>query len=78
MKKAGHSQAISQQGHYAGAVSRLAAFVIDQAVATTAYSLGTAVIAWTIGLVTNQEVDVQLTVLERAGHGRIAPCSRSP
>lgn len=61
MRKAGHRQAISQQGHYAGAVSRLAAFVVDQSAATTAYSLGTAVVAWCIGLVTNQEIDVSVT-----------------
>jgi uncharacterized RDD family membrane protein YckC len=61
VRKAGHRQAISQQGHYAGAVSRLAAFVVDQSAATTAYSLGTAVVAWCIGLVTNQEIDVSVT-----------------
>jgi uncharacterized RDD family membrane protein YckC len=61
VKQAGHRQAISQQGHYAGAVSRLAAFVVDQSIATTAYSIGTAVVAWCIALVTNQEIDVSIT-----------------
>ena len=70
MRRAGHEQAISQQGHYAGAVSRLAAFVIDQTVATTAYSIGTAVIAWTISLVTSQEIDLTLTgLLSVLGYG---------
>ncbi|MCP4437263.1 MAG: RDD family protein [Actinomycetia bacterium] len=61
MKRAGHGQAISQQGHYAGAVSRLAAFVLDQTVATAAFSLGTAAVAWSVSLVTNHEFDVELT-----------------
>ena len=61
MKRAGHGEAISQQGHYAGAVSRLAAFVLDQSVATLAFSVGTAVVAWTISLVTSDQLDVEMT-----------------
>lgn len=61
MKQAGHRQAISQQGHYAGGVSRMSAFVVDQAVATTTYSLGTAVVVWCVSLVTKHEIDVTVT-----------------
>jgi uncharacterized RDD family membrane protein YckC len=52
MRQAGHAEAVSQQGHYAGAVSRLAAFALDQAAATLAFSVGTAVAIWCIQLVT--------------------------
>jgi uncharacterized RDD family membrane protein YckC len=52
MRQTGHAEAVSQQGHYAGAVSRLAAFALDQAAATLAFSVGTAVAIWCIQLVT--------------------------
>ena len=52
MRRAGHAEAVSQQGHYAGAVSRLAAFALDQSAATVAFSVGTAVAIWCIQLVT--------------------------
>lgn len=60
-REAGHTEAISQQGHYAGAVTRLAAFVVDQSAATFAFSVGTAVVAWTISLVTGGDLDVEIT-----------------
>jgi len=48
--------AVSQQGHYAGAATRLAAFAIDQTVLTTAFALGSALLAWVIAVVTADEV----------------------
>lgn len=51
--------AVTQQGHYAGAVTRLAAFAIDQSVATAAFALATAVISWALHLVTAGEVDLE-------------------
>jgi uncharacterized RDD family membrane protein YckC len=53
-----HDAAITLQGHYAGAVTRLAAFAIDQTVATTAFSVATAVLAWTVSLVTSSDVKI--------------------
>jgi uncharacterized RDD family membrane protein YckC len=48
--------ALSQQGHYAGAVTRLAAFAVDQTVASTVFAVATAVLAWAVSLVTNGEL----------------------
>jgi uncharacterized RDD family membrane protein YckC len=48
--------AVNQQGHYAGAVTRLAAFAIDQTVATAAFAIATAVVSWALQLVTAGEV----------------------
>lgn len=48
--------ALSQQGHYAGAVTRLAAFVIDQTAVTGVFAVATAALAWVLALVTAQEV----------------------
>jgi uncharacterized RDD family membrane protein YckC len=50
------STAVSQQGHYAGAVTRLAAFALDQTVATTAFAVAAAVLAWILDLVTDGAV----------------------
>lgn len=51
------SFAVTQQGHYAGAVTRLAAFAIDQAVATAVFAVAVAVVRWAIELVTAGEVE---------------------
>jgi uncharacterized RDD family membrane protein YckC len=48
--------AVSLQGHYAGAVTRLAAFALDQAVATTVFAASTALLAWAWRLVTAEEI----------------------
>ncbi len=48
--------AVSLQGHYAGAVTRLAAFAVDQAVATSAFALGSAIVAWVLQLATGGEL----------------------
>jgi uncharacterized RDD family membrane protein YckC len=65
------TEAISLQGHYAGAATRLAAFAADQAIATGVFALVTAVLAWAIALVTAEEVTVRpapwLTAIAFAG-----------
>lgn len=43
--------AVSQQGNYAGAVTRLAAFVLDQAIVTTVYAFGVAALLWVLNLI---------------------------
>lgn len=48
--------AVNQQGHYAGAVTRLAAFAVDQSVATAAFAVTTAVVTWVLHLVTAGEL----------------------
>jgi uncharacterized RDD family membrane protein YckC len=48
--------ALSQQGYYAGAVTRLVAFIIDQATVAGEFAIVTAAIAWVLALVTAQEV----------------------
>jgi len=52
----GLERAESQQGYYAGAVTRLAAFVLDQSVATGLFAVGTAAVAWILSLVTGDAV----------------------
>lgn len=51
------SFAVNQQGHYAGAVTRLAAFAVDQSVATAAFAVTSAVVTWALHLVTAGELD---------------------
>ncbi len=51
------TEAVNQQGHYAGAVTRLAAFALDQSIATAAFTVTMAVIAWALQLVTSGELD---------------------
>ncbi len=55
---AGHDPtiAITRQGHYAGAATRLAAFAIDQTALTAAFAAGSAVVAWALALVTSDEI----------------------
>ena len=48
--------ALSYQGHYAGAVSRLASFVIDLAVSVGAFSLGLAAISYGAQVITGNLV----------------------
>ena len=48
--------AVTLQGHYAGAVTRLAAFALDQSVATSAFALGSAIVSWVLQLVTGGEI----------------------
>ncbi len=48
--------AVSRQGHYAGAATRLAAFAVDQTAITSVFAIGSAVAAWVIALITADEV----------------------
>ena len=52
-----HDDAISQQGHYAGAVTRLVAFLIDQTLATAIFSAMSAFVVFLVSLLTNVTVD---------------------
>lgn len=61
MSTAGHQEAVSLQGHYAGAVTRLAAFALDQTVATASFTLGVAVVDGTLSLVTNGDIQLDTT-----------------
>lgn len=58
-----HDLAVTQQGHYAGAVTRLAAFVVDQTVATGVFSVGTAVLTFVIAIVTGDQVSLDIPPL---------------
>lgn len=46
----------SRQGHYAGAVTRLLAFAVDQALAGMLYAAGAALVVWAVALVTGGEL----------------------
>jgi uncharacterized RDD family membrane protein YckC len=63
--------AVTQQGHYAGPVTRVAAFAIDQAVVGGVFAGGTAVLLWLWNLVTAETPDPTavpvLTLLVFAG-----------
>jgi uncharacterized RDD family membrane protein YckC len=52
----GRDQAVNLQGHYAGAVTRLAAYVVDQAVVVGAYSVGVAAVTWILSFVSSNKV----------------------
>jgi uncharacterized RDD family membrane protein YckC len=52
-----HDAAISQQGHYAGAVTRLAGYAVDQALATASFSLGVGVVVFLVSLVSDIEIN---------------------
>ena len=60
MSRKDHDVAISQQGHYAGSVTRLVAYVIDYSLATTLFSMGTAVLVWVLSLVTDGDLNTTL------------------
>jgi uncharacterized RDD family membrane protein YckC len=47
---------VSYQGHYAGAVSRFAAYSIDLVVSTAVFVLGLAAISWAVHIVTGHDV----------------------
>lgn len=49
------TRAVTMQGHYAGAATRLASFAIDQTIAATVFAMGSAITAWAIALVTSNE-----------------------
>ena len=47
---------VSYQGHYAGSVSRFAAYAIDLAVSTAMFTLALAAISWAVHIVTGHDV----------------------
>jgi uncharacterized RDD family membrane protein YckC len=53
-----HDLAVSQQGHYAGAVTRLCAFVVDQFIASTAYTLAVGGLQFAVALVSDVDFKV--------------------
>jgi uncharacterized RDD family membrane protein YckC len=55
-----HDAAVNLQGHYAGAVTRLVAFVVDQALATSVFTVAVGLVAWTISFVTDDQVSLSL------------------
>ena len=50
------SDAVSLQGHYAGPVTRLLGYVVDQSLMIAAFAGGTAVVVWGVSLITSGEV----------------------
>jgi uncharacterized RDD family membrane protein YckC len=55
-----HDAAVNLQGRYAGAVTRLVAFVVDQTLATSAFTVALGLAAWTIAFVTDDKVELNL------------------
>lgn len=51
---------VTQQGHYAGAVSRLVAFCCDQAIATICFSIATASLTYIIVVITPDNYQLQI------------------
>ncbi|MEI7886913.1 MAG: RDD family protein [Actinomycetes bacterium] len=51
---------VTQQGHYAGAVSRLVAFCCDQAIATICFSIATASLTYIIVVITPDNYKLQM------------------
>jgi uncharacterized RDD family membrane protein YckC len=51
------ARAVTAQGHYAGSVSRFAAYAIDLAVSTGLYALALAAVSWGVKVVTGLQVD---------------------
>ncbi len=54
----GHALAVSQQGHYAGAVTRCVAFVMDQFIASAVYTGAVAAIQFVVDLVSDAKFEV--------------------
>ena len=52
----GPTDAVSLQGHYAGPVTRLLGYVVDQSLVVALFAAGTALVVWGVSLVTSREV----------------------
>jgi uncharacterized RDD family membrane protein YckC len=52
--------AVTQQGHYAGAVTRFAAFVVDSTVMAAVFSATVAIVIFAVSLVTRNQVNVKI------------------
>ena len=62
------TDAVNQQGYYAGAVTRLAAFMLDQAIVTALFAGGFAVVAWVLEAL----LSVNVSSDRNAGWGSLA------
>lgn len=62
------TEAVNQQGFYAGAVTRLVAFMLDQAIVTGLFAGALAVVAWVI----DQLFSVQISSDRSAGFSSLA------
>lgn len=58
--QANHDLSVSQQGHYAGAVTRTLAFVVDQATAGFLLAMGVRVVSWIIDALVDGTYDLDL------------------
>ncbi len=67
-KRSDLNEAINQQGFYAGAVTRLAAFMLDQAIVTGLFAAGFAVASWVV----EELFSVQISSDRHAGWGSLA------
>ena len=52
--------AISQQGHYSGPVTRLAAFAVDQTIVTVVFTATVAIVSWALDFVTRGSVKLSI------------------
>ena len=50
------TDAVSLQGHYAGPVTRLVGYVVDQSLLVALFAAGTALVVWGVSLLTSGEV----------------------
>jgi uncharacterized RDD family membrane protein YckC len=53
-----HDLAVTQQGHYAGAATRLLAYALDQTVATGTYTAGVAAVSWLVSLLMPPDIKI--------------------
>jgi uncharacterized RDD family membrane protein YckC len=52
--------AVTQQGHYAGAVTRFSAYVVDQALMAGVFAATVAIVTFAVSLVTRDQVSVKV------------------
>jgi uncharacterized RDD family membrane protein YckC len=52
--------AVTQQGHYAGAVTRFTAYVVDQTVMAAVFAATVAIVVFAVSLVTRNQVNVKV------------------
>ena len=59
--------AVSRQGHYAGPVTRLVAYVVDQGIVAGVFTLSLALLGFAVDLLTHGEVDLSVPGLVLSG-----------
>ena len=52
--------AVTQQGHYAGAVTRFSAYVVDQALMAAVFAATVAIVTFAVSLITRDQVTVKV------------------